>query len=246
MLNIKLDNFDGPFDMLLFLIKKNKMNIYDIQIHEIAEQYIEAIEKMQEMDLEVTSEFIVMASTLVEIKSKMLLPKSKQTDENEEDDDPRNELVNKLIEYRRIKMAADFLKDRDIGIMFSKKPEIIKDKPQSMDNVLNNVSLLDLYNLFSELIKNFSEKMNNNNVLQKEVYADMFKIEDKMQEMMKLLYKKPSCSFSQIADKCSCKSETIVMFLAVLELIKLKNIKVFQENNYSEIFIERIIQNERK
>lgn len=238
MLNIKTDNFEGPFDMLLFLIRKNKMNIYDIEIHKITDEYIEVINKMQEMDLEVTSEFIVMASMLLEIKSRMLLPKSKKDDE-EENNDPRSELVNRLIEYRKIKMASELLKEKDSGIMFCKRAEVIQDKPINMENVLNNVSLLELYNLFSKLMLQYSEKMNDNNTLQKQVYADIFKVEDKMKEIMEILSDKKTSSFSKIAENCSRKSEIVVMFLAVLELIKLKNIKIYQEYNYAEIYIEK-------
>src|SRR3712207_4469850 len=108
-LNIKIENFEGPFDLLLHLIKKNEMDIYDIKIYEITTQYLNYINNMKELDLEVTSEFIVIAATLLEIKSKMLLPKQ-VVEENEEDaEDPRQELINKLLEYKKFKQVADYL-----------------------------------------------------------------------------------------------------------------------------------------
>ncbi|NOV88853.1 chromatin segregation and condensation protein Rec8/ScpA/Scc1 (kleisin family) [Clostridium acetobutylicum] len=122
-LNINIDNFQGPFDLLLHLIRKNKMDIYDIKIFDITNQYIQYLNEMKEMDLEITSEFIVMAATLIEIKSKYLLPKTKEEEEEKEESDPTKELVSKLVEYKKFKLAADFLKNRelDYGEVFSKK-----------------------------------------------------------------------------------------------------------------------------
>ncbi len=128
-LSIKVTNFEGPFDLLLHLIKKNEMNIYDINIVEITNQYLEYLKSMKEMDLEVTSEFIVIAATLIEIKSKYLLPKVKEENNPDEEIDVEQELLNKLIEYRKYKVIAENLKmmEQGAGIMISKKPEIIEE-----------------------------------------------------------------------------------------------------------------------
>ena len=140
-LNIKLQNFEGPFDLLLHLIKKNKMNIYDIKIYDITNQYIEYLKSMKEMDLELTSEFIVMAATLLEIKSKMLLPKPKI---EEEEEDPRKFLMEKLIEYKKYKSLSNLLLERrgDDGYVFCKKPEIIEDTlPKDNSELLKNLTM---------------------------------------------------------------------------------------------------------
>jgi segregation and condensation protein A len=132
-LSIKIENFEGPFDLLLHLIKKSKMSIYDIKLNEITKQYLEYLRDMKEMDLEITSEFIVIASTLLEIKSRELLPKPPKEEEEELDEnDIKRQLIGKLIEYKKFKIAASFFREREIntGITFSKKPEIIEDKKQ--------------------------------------------------------------------------------------------------------------------
>lgn len=249
-LNIKIENFEGPFDLLLHLIKKSKMDIYDIKIHEVTNQYLEYIHAMEEMDLEITSEFIVIAATLIEIKSKMLLPKSK-IDENAVDldeQDPRKELVDKLLQYRKFKAAAKVLKDREIGLgrMFGKKPEIIeeKKKPQSTQELLKGITMLKLYEIYNKLINIYRSKMNTENGINKEIPVDKFKIEDKMEYLRTNIVIGQKIPFSSIAEKCSSKIEIVVTFLALLELMKLKLITVIQENNFKEIYVERISDNE--
>lgn len=249
-LNIKIENFEGPFDLLLHLIKKNKMDIYDIKIHEVTKQYLDYIHAMEEMDLEVTSEFIVIAATLIEIKSKMLLPKAK-LDENAADldeQDPRKELIDKLIQYRKFKAAAKLLRDREVGLgrMFGKKPEIIeeKKKPQCTQELLKGVTMLKLYEIYSKLINIYRNKMNTDNVINKEIPIDKFKIEDKMEYLMNNIEVGKKTLFSSIAEKCSSKIEIVVTFLALLELMKLKSVTVIQENNFREIYVERISENE--
>lgn len=125
---IKINDFEGPFDLLLHLIKKNQMSIYNVKIFEITNQYLKYLSDMKEMDLEITSEFIVVAATLIEIKSKYLLPKPKKQDEDEEDEEIK--LIEKLIVYRKIKGVSSFFKERylNAGEVYGKKPEIIEEK----------------------------------------------------------------------------------------------------------------------
>ena len=128
LLKIKVADFEGPFDLLLHLIKKNKMDIYNVEIYKITNQYLESLNEMKEMDLEITSEFVVIAATLIEIKSKKLLPKVKvEEEENEEDIEKR--LMEKLIEYKRFKGVSEFFKERytSSGEVYSKKPEVIEE-----------------------------------------------------------------------------------------------------------------------
>lgn len=238
--NIRVENFEGPFDLLLHLIKKNEMDIYDIKIYEITKQYMEYLDKMKDMDLEITSEFIVTAATLIEIKSKMLLPKSKDEISVEKEDDPRNELISKLLEYKKFKEASIFLKEHELGMVFGKKPEIIIDKDFDSKDLFKDITMLNLYNLYNELMDRYTSKINKENRMEKILTAELYKIEDKMLLIKEEFEKRNRFSFSSIIKTCNSKIEVIVTFLAILELIKLRDIQVIQEDNFKEIIIERI------
>lgn len=247
-INIKLTNFEGPFDLLLHLIKKNKMDIYDIRIYDITSQYLHYIKTMKEMDLEITSEFILIAANLLEIKSKLLLPKNEEIQKDSEKD-PRIDLVSKLVEYKKYKLLANFFKERESnsGIIFTKKPEIIEEKNKnsiSTEDLLKNISMLDLFNLYDTLINIYLNKINTENIISKEIPIDKFKIEDKIEELMLNFKDKDRIFFSNIRNRCKSKMEIVVTFLALLELIKLRNVKVVQKNNFNEIYIERIFNSE--
>ncbi|OPJ63186.1 segregation/condensation protein A [Clostridium oryzae] len=241
-------NFEGPFDLLLHLLKNKEMDIYDIKICDITNQYMGYIRKMQEMDLEVTSEFIIVAATLLEIKSRMLLPKPKNETEEESPEESTRKLVEKLAEYKKFKAAAEFLRDKMLyaGTVFSKKPEVIDDlsiDKRKDENYLAGVTMLQLYNIYNEVLERYNNKKNQNNTLKSEIPMDMFKIEDKMREIATKVEMGKKYTFKQIVEGCNGKMEIIVTFLALLELIKMKDIKVFQEESFHEIFVERIGQN---
>lgn len=246
MPQVKLNNFEGPFDLLLHLIKKNEMDIYNVEIYKITNQYLKHLDDMKVMDLEITSEFIVVAATLIEIKSKKLLPVVKVDEENEEDIEKR--LMERLIEYRKIKSAAIFLRDRFVksGDIYTKKPEIIEDtRSESKDeDILKNTTLLDLYNLYNSLIENFLMKQNKANVIQRKIYVDKYKIEDKMNELVERVENESIIKFKEIIDSSECKLEAVVTFLALLELIKIRIVKVYQDENFDDILIERRRGNE--
>jgi len=243
-LSIKVTNFEGPFDLLLHLIKKNEMNIYDINIFEITNQYLEYLKNMKEMDLEVTSEFIVIAATLIEIKSKHLLPKNKEEQSTDEEIDIEKELLNKLIEYRKFKVIAENLKIREqgAGIMFTKKPEIIEEdnKNNKEMDFLQNITMLDLYNLYNNLMQKYIDKMNTNNIINKKILVDEYKIEDKMEELRQKLDSFGKVHFTKLIYGYSSKIEVIVTFLALLELIKIRSVRVIQESNFKDIYLERV------
>ncbi|OFI07617.1 segregation and condensation protein A [Clostridium acetireducens DSM 10703] len=245
-LNIKIHNFEGPFDLLLHLIKKNKMDIYHIQISEITNQYIIYLQQMKSMDLEVTSEFIVMASSLLEIKSKMLIPKPKlEEQEEKEEEDPREQLVNKLLEYKKFKKVAEIFKEKEkfVGIMFHKKPEIIeiKEDKVNLEELFKNIDLLKLYDIYNKLINTYKNKINEkSSLLEKNVFIDKFKIEDKIQEIRTILKEENLKTFSTLIRNCSFKIEIIVTFLAILEMAKLREIKILQEDKFKEIYLERM------
>lgn len=249
-INIKIDNFEGPFDLLLHLIKKNEMDIYNIKIYEITNQYIQYLKDMKAMDLEIASEFIVIASTLLEIKSKYLLPKPKQ-DEIAMDsaEDIQKTLVQKLIEYKKFKAVAEYLKSKESnqGIVFTKMPEIIKDNSSDDDNeFIKNITMLDLFNIYNELINRYKLKLNTNNTIESEIPIDAFKIEDKIKYIYDKLKENKNMIFTNIIKECSSKIEIVVTFLAILEMIKLRTINVIQQNNFDEIYLEGISRNEER
>ncbi|CAM3045973.1 segregation/condensation protein A [Hathewaya histolytica] len=241
-ISIKIENFEGPFDLLLHLIKKNEMDIYDIKISEITSQYLFYLNKMQDMDLEVTSEFIVIAATLLEIKSRELLPKLEPEEEVDEENS-KEELVKKLIEYNKFKEVAKILKDRENneGILYSKRPEIIEEKKElDLKELLKNVTLLKLYNIFSELMNTYYNKQNTGNRVPKQISIDKYRIEDKMNYLQEVFINKRRAIFSEVVFSCESKIEVIVTFLAMLELIRLKKLRVVQDNNFTEIFMEGV------
>jgi segregation and condensation protein A len=238
---IKINDFEGPFDLLLHLIKKNQMSIYNVKIFEITNQYLNYLNEMKEMDLEITSEFIVVAATLIEIKSKHLLPKSKKEDENEEDDEKN--LLEKLIVYKKIKGVSLFFRDRytSAGEVYGKKPEIIEERKEDISKVdlFKNTNLIALYNIYNNLLEIYNNKQNRNNVIQKKIYVDKYRIEDKLEFIKDKLINENVSNFTEITKDCECKLECVVTFLALLEMIKQRMVKVYQSDNFMNILIER-------
>ena len=245
---IKVADFEGPFDLLLHLIRKNKMDIYNIEIYKITNQYLRYLDEMKEMDLEITSEFIVIAATLIEIKSKSLLPKVKVEDENEEDIE--NKLKLRLIEYKQIKAVSSFFKERHInsGEIYSKKPEIIEIEeekaPKCNEDIFKNLTLIGLYNIYNNILDTYHNKQNNINLVQRKIYTDKYKVEDKMKELLDRFNNANVIEFRSIIKESESKLETVVTFLALLELIKLRVIIAYQEGNFKEILMKRRVENE--
>lgn len=241
MPKIKVANFEGPFDLLLHLIRKHEMDIYNVEIYKITNQYLKYLDDMKVMDLEVTSEFIVVAATLIEIKSKKLLPKVKEEDENEEDIEKN--LLEKLIEYKKIKGVSSFFKDRYIsaGDVYPKKAEIIDEivTETNNDDIFKNTTLLDLYNIYNNILENYKNKQNTANIIQKKIYVDKYKVEDKMESLLKLFDIKEVMEFDDLVRACECKLEVVVTFLALLELIKIRMVKIYQDDNFGNILVKR-------
>lgn len=240
---IKISNFDGPFDLLLHLIRKNQMDIANIKIVEVINQYLEYISFMQELDLDITSEFIVMAATLIEIKSKNLLPKEKLQDASSEEIDLENELKNKLLEYTKFKNISGYFKKKDLmhGEIFTKKAEIIDCTPVDIDefSFLNKITMSELYNIYKNLIEKFNEKQNPNTIDRK-INVDKYKIKDKINFIRKEIKHNSILRFSDLSFACECKLEVVVTFLAILEMIKSEEIRIIQYDNFEEIIIEKV------
>ncbi|MGL4655094.1 MAG: segregation/condensation protein A [Sarcina sp.] len=249
MPKFKISNFDGPFDLLIHLIKKNEMDITDIRIEEIINQYLDYIALMQEFDLEITSEFIVMAATLIEIKSKSLLPKENKNDSEDNQIDLEAELKIKLIEYTKFKKVSEYFKRKDLmyGEVFTKNAEVI-DIEDDLDvlslEYLKKINMRTLYNIYINLIQKYNDKQNTANVIERNINVDKYKMDDKMISIRQKMKLNSIIRFSDLSFECECKLEVVVTFLAILEMIKLNEIKVMQYDNFEEIIIEKVEQYE--
>lgn len=224
-LKFKLDSFEGPLDLLLMLIRKNKVSIYDIPISIILEQYLEVMNEMKEMDLEISSEFLVLAATLLQIKSKMLLPKTE--DETEDDIDPREELVRRLSEYKKVKESIWFFREREnIGYsMFFKTPDAIERPPAEL-----NYATLTPENLilaFRRAYLRLERKMPPpKHSFSGIVGHEKISIRSRVSNIWKQLISKGQMMFKELFKGLKSKPEAVASFLAVLELIKIKKIRV--------------------
>ncbi len=240
---IKIDKFEGPFDLLFHLIEKNKIDIYDIPINEITDQYMDYLYSMQEMDLEIASEFLVMAATLLHIKSKMLLPDPKE--KQEEEPDPREELVTRLVEYRKYKDFSKVLKEREEEWqkIYYKLPEVVEIKRE--DEILE-LSPEKLKTVYEELITRNIEKINRRAVeMDKIIQHEKVTLRSKIKEITRILLKKTFFIFSEIFSlKKRPRIEVVTGFLAILEMAKLKKVRIEQKAFNSEIFVYRV--NEQK
>lgn len=240
--NVKIQVFEGPFDLLFHLIEKNQIDIYDIPMTEITEQYISYLESLEELNLDITSEFLVMAATLIEIKSKMLLPIQVVEDKQLELDDldPRGELVRRLLEYKKYKAAAEELKDKEQRyqrIYFKPKEEFIFDELDPSLSIMDNIEVKDLLLALSKCIEKRSKITSPEKTI-REMQRDVITIEDKTKEILDLLNKENKILFQDMFSDLTTKIEIITTFLALLELIRLKQVIIKQDNAYKDIIIE--------
>ncbi|GAA0347007.1 segregation/condensation protein A [Bacillus carboniphilus] len=237
---VKIDAFEGPLDLLLHLIQKLEIDIYDIPMKDITEQYMSYIHTMQELKLDVASEYLVMAATLLAIKSKMLLPKHDheplEEDEFQYEEDPRDELVERLIEYKKYKEAAKELKDREEerSLMFTRPPVDLSqyEKDDASVPVDLDVNIYDMIAAFQKLLRRKK--------LQKPLSTRITKqdipIEQRMDEIRALLHHSFQKPFSELFTYQD-KSHMVVTFLAILELLKRNEIDALQKDNFSELII---------
>lgn len=228
---VKLDIFEGPLDLLLYLIKKDEVNIYDIPIAKILGEYLRYIELMKMLDLNVAGEFIVVAATLMQIKSKMLLPAEEKTEEEElEELDPRAELVKKLLEYKRYKEAAVMLRKKE---EYRREHFVRLQKETPQEDVYFEANLFDLISAFSKALKDVPKE------LFLEVIKDEFSIEQKIHDVLHYLINEPKISLFDLFNRAKNKFEIIAIFLSILELIRLKEIIIVQKGLFKEILIMR-------
>jgi len=244
-LSIRLESFEGPLDLLLHLIDKNKVSITDIPIAIITDQYIEYIEAMEQDKMDTMSVFIEMAATLIQIKTKMLLPKVKN--ENNEEIDPRQELMEQLLEYKKYKLMAEHLRDKQIDAqqVFFKVPTIPEEVrnyvPKADPNeLLKGMDFSLMYKIFSEVIKKNKDKIDPIRSKFGTIKRETFTVHDKMEEILRKKKTVSKLSFRELLNQQITKSEMIATFLAILELMKVSKIRVIQVNVFHEIDIEFI------
>ncbi|NLJ77806.1 MAG: segregation/condensation protein A [Tissierellia bacterium] len=240
--NIILESFEGPMDLLMHLIDQAEIDIYDININEITEQYIEHITKMDEMDLEVTGEFLLMAATLLEIKSKMLLPQEVADDTGSSSDiddiDPRLELVRKLIEYRRYKHASKTLKrleEDQYKVHFKPQEDLSYYLDQKED--LEEMDLDKLVSAFNNIL--IKARLVEESIYMDEIIRERYTLEECMQRIKDLLQERGTIKFSNLFTEDPDRTEIIVIFLSLLELIRINTVTVKQESDFSDILIYR-------
>lgn len=239
---VKLQNFEGPLDLLLHLIEKNKVNIYDIPIVIITEQYLEYVNAMEKQDLNIVSEFLVMAATLIDIKCRMLLPK--QVNEQGVEEDPRQELVERLLEYKKFKFISEELKEKQVDAekyMFKEEtipPEVAKyEPPVDIEKLLSGITLAKLHAVFQSVIKRQEDKVDPVRSHFGKIEKEEVSLGDKIAYVSEFAERCQSFSFRALLEMQSSKMEIIVTFLAVLELIKISRIRIEQEHIFDDIFI---------
>ncbi|MDR2904022.1 MAG: segregation/condensation protein A [Clostridiales bacterium] len=244
-MHLRLDVFEGPMDLLLHLIDKNELDIYDIPIAELADQYVAYIGYYAEKDMESMSEFVLMAATLLEIKSKMLLPRTPQGANPEDDEDPRAALVEKLIEYKRFKSVISVLKEKEAlaerAFFKAADPTLSGlarvEEPVDLGALLDGLTADRLYKAFQEVLNRRELKTDKVRSGFNSVSKDLYTIEEKIEHIENLLTLYQSVKFYGIFSPASGKSEKIVTFLALLELIKMKRVTIRQEKIFDEIII---------
>ncbi|MDP4610620.1 MAG: segregation/condensation protein A [Opitutales bacterium] len=234
---IRLPAFEGPLDLLLYLIRRSEVDIYDIPIEHVTQQYIEILGSMDKLDLEIAGEFFVMAATLMYIKSRMLLPKKDQgTNEDVEDPDvdPRWELVQQLLEYRKFKEAAE-----DIQKLILNSNDLIarigpKEALEAVERPLKPVDRVELWNTFNQVLRRLAERLQEG-----EINAEQVTVSDRMEYVLLRLKHEPNFHFSDLFESTTTITTIVATFLAVLELTRLNKILIKQDRAFADILCER-------
>ncbi len=230
---IKIENFEGPLDLLLHLIKKNEMDIYDIQVAAITEQYLAVLDSMKSLNLDVAGEFLLMAATLLHIKSKMLLPVHDDEEADEEEIDPRAELVRRLLEYQKYKDAGETLGgmpclNRDVFARKFPSPELVVGQE---DEEMIAVGIFELVEAFQRLLKETSDPYIH------EINIEKLTVSERINSILGLLSGRDSLAFMEIFDGTPDRPMVVVSFLAMLELVKMRLIRLMQNTRCGSIWL---------
>ena len=244
-ISVKLRVFEGPLDLLLHLIEKNKIDIYDIPIVTVTEQYLAYVREMDHEDMEITSEFMLMAATLIDIKCRMLLPKTEE--ETEEEEDPREELVRQLLEYKTYKAMAGQLREYmdDTGELVS-RPQILPDEvkafrpPADPEELLKGMTLDRLHEIFTFVLARQENKVDPIRSKFGQIQKEAVSLPDKLDFVEISARKQRKVSFRKLLSKQKSRMQVIVTFLAVLELMKLGKIRAVQEETFGDITLESL------
>jgi segregation and condensation protein A len=241
-LPVRLEVFEGPLDLLLYLIEKNKIDIYDIPIVLITEQYMDYIRNMETQDMNVMSEFLVMAATLLDIKCKMLLPR--EVNEDGEEEDPREELVRRLLEYKMYKYMAFELRDKQVDAAKSwyKEPSLPKEvedyrAPIDYEELMGGIDLAKLHEIFKNVLKRQEDKIDPIRSGFGKIEKDEINMEEKQIYIEDYVKSHKTFSFRNLLEKQGSKMEVIVTFMAILEMMKQGVISIVQEETFSDIII---------
>lgn len=234
---VKINEFEGPLDLLLHLIKESKVEIWDVKIEEIVEQYLDYINAMKEMNLDIASSYLVMASELIELKSKLLLPNSKKEETEEEEIDPREALINRLVEYQKYKELTKEFKELETERkdIHTKIPESLKEFQEEGTVVNSDVSLDDLMEAFQKLLQRKElDKPLKTNVTTREI-----SIEERRTSIKNILKIKKKVDFFELFEEAT-REYIVVTFLTILEMAKKRELVIKQENNFDNIICEVI------
>ena len=235
--DFKINDFEGPLDLLLHLIKINEMNIMDIRLEEIINQYIDFINKMESLNIDVASEYLVMASELIEIKSRLLLPKEKIEEKSEEEVDPKEELIKKLLEYQTYKDITKVLQEKEElrSEIYTKAPENVKNYIDEVTEIHADVTLDDLV----EALKKYLVRKEEKKPLNTKVTVNEISISSRRHDIKRLLKNKKKIDFFELFPVVS-KEYVVATFLAILEMAKDKELVIKQDDTFSDIVVEVI------
>lgn len=230
---VTIDNFDGPLDLLLHLIKEQDIDIYDIKIEDITKQYLDYIRHMKELNLEIASEYLVMASELIEMKSKMLLPKKKEKEEDDYEEDPRELLIERLLAYKRYKEVTSEFKDLELTrkMVFTREPDNLNRYVKEDENS-EELGVADLIDAFNNLLK----RKELDRPIATKITKKELSVTEKVNKIKNILRNKKKINFEDIFE-VSTKEEVIISFLSILEMVKKDEILLTQEGNFKNIVI---------
>ena len=230
---VTIDNFDGPLDLLLHLIKEQDIDIYDIKIEEITKQYLDYIKEMKDLNLSVASEYLVMASELIEMKSKMLLPKKEKQEDDEYEEDPREVLIERLLAYKKYKEVTSEFKDLELTrkLVFTKEPVNLSSYAKEED-IKEDLGVDDLINAFNILM----QKKELDKPLATKITKKELSVSEKVKKIKDILKVRKKMNFEEVFEVQS-KEEVIISFLSILEMVKKKEILLTQEGNFKSIII---------
>lgn len=230
---VTIDNFDGPLDLLLHLIKEQDIDIYDIKIEDITKQYLDFIRHMKELNLEIASEYLVMASELIEMKSKMLLPKKKEKEDDDYEEDPRELLIERLLAYKRYKEVTSEFKDLELTrkMVFTREPDNLNRYVKEDENS-EELGVADLIDAFNNLLK----RKELDRPIATKITKKELSVTEKVNKIKNILRNKKKINFEDIFE-VSTKEEVIISFLSVLEMVKKDEILLTQEGNFKNIVI---------